>query len=94
MTDPDPRLRFRIYVEGEIADEEWIDTTAPGRQDAVDALMARQLDIAHAAQADGELWMVEVFDPEQPEHQAYARFGTDKRGMILPIQTVRLPGMN
>jgi len=83
----DPRLRFRIWVDGRLRDEAWIDTTDPGRQAKVEAVQLRQAGIARQASEDKLLWMSEVYDPAQPDNTAYIRWGTDKAGMVAPMET-------
>jgi hypothetical protein len=76
------RLRLRVYVDGEIADETWLPGDVPNAgKDAGH----RHRAITDAANAAGKLWLVELYDPAEPEETAYMRYGTDRRGMVLPL---------
>jgi hypothetical protein len=90
----DPRLRFRMWVGGHLVCDGWVDTSQPGAQQQVDTIQAGQLERAEAASAAGARWLIEVYNPEAPEDQAYLRFGTDKAGMHdpHPMTEVPLPG--
>lgn len=77
-------LRFRLYVERRVVAEAWVHLSDGFEQRAADVgddqnRLARQADDA------GLLWHVEVYDPALPADRAYARLGTDKGAMILPI---------
>jgi hypothetical protein len=82
----DPRLRFRVYVAGEIVAEDWVDASKPSAQEDVNAALAAHQDLVDDAEADGLLWLVEIHDPEREGDDAYIRFGTDKRRMTEPVQ--------
>jgi hypothetical protein len=74
---PADSLRFRLYVAGELVDEQWAAENGP-------ELAAGHQRIAEQADAAGKLWLVEVFNPDEPEDAAYFRFGTDTGGMVAP----------
>lgn len=75
------KLRFRLYLDGEIVIEEWI---AVNDQEAIELAPGRHA--SEAAKHPEKEWMIEVFDPDAPEDEAYARFGSDKEGMVMPLQ--------
>jgi hypothetical protein len=53
-TDPDdPRVRFRLYVEGACIDEAWIDVSIPGWQDEGDIVGEAHAALARAAMGLG-----------------------------------------
>jgi hypothetical protein len=81
--EPQPmRLRLRVWVDGELADETWLPGDVPhAGKDAGH----RHRALTEAADAAGKLWLVELFDPSEPETTAYMRYGTDRRGMVLPL---------
>jgi hypothetical protein len=70
-------LRFRVWVDGKLTLEEWIDDP-----EKADPAAGRH---AVAALASGKPWLVEIFDPDLPEEEAYIRFGSDPAGMVEPI---------
>lgn len=74
-----PRARFRLYVEGIVVDEEWIDKASHA-----DRCAQRQIMLARAAHKAGRKWIAEMFDPNAPTDQAYMRFGTDRSRMLRP----------
>ena len=79
----DPRLRFRIWIGGRLTVEQWVDVfelTVP---------MLAQMQADHVAAVDranaaGLAWMIEVYDPAEPDQVAYFRFGTDRDAMVQP----------
>lgn len=79
MTDCDPRLRFRLWVDGELVDETWIDASSPDRDQLVDAMGRRHKALTDSADEGGRRWLAEVHDPAAPEAEASVRFGTDDR---------------
>jgi hypothetical protein len=89
----DPRLRLRLYIDGIVLDQVWIDTTSPTAQQQIDSTQRRHAALADKADARGERWMAEVYDPAAPADNAYLRFGTDPDGMIEPreVHTLDLP---
>ena len=84
MTD-DPRLRFRIWVDAHLVDEVWLNSSDPADRARVPEVRDAHLAIAEAADKDGLLWLVEVYDPALPDDVAYQRIGTDTRGMTAPV---------
>jgi hypothetical protein len=78
-------LRFRLWVAGVLEAEQWIDVDAVGMEGQVDAVRDAHAALAAAADERGALWLAEVYNPEEPEHNAYFRFGTDPEGMIDPL---------
>ena len=85
MTTPDSRLRIRLWIDGALIDEAWIDSLNPEAPAQTSALTAVHSQLAELADAHGIPWLTEVYDPEAPEGQAYLRIGTDKAGMVQPI---------
>jgi hypothetical protein len=83
-----PRLRMRVYVDGEVAREDWIGagSTIDGAQ-----LAAEHADITEAAAARGSVWQVEIYDPTAPDGEQYHRYGTDQAGMVLPMAIIPGP---
>ena len=81
----DPRLRFRLYLAGQLTDETWIDVGATDADATADATSARHRAAADAAESEGFTWMIEVFDPAAPPGTGYLRIGTDTCGMIAPV---------
>lgn len=80
----DPRLRFRIWIDATLWLEHWLDTSNPDAEQIVDDMRAQHEQIANQADERGSAWLIEVYDPDQPEEHAYVRFGTDRRGMVDP----------
>ena len=79
------QLRFRVWVGGELVREDWL----PG------VLMGAGGDLARAhgklatdADAAGEPWLVEIYDPAEPADEGYIRFGSDTAGMVCPVAVV------
>lgn len=89
----DSRLRFRVYIGGELADEHWLDALAPGAAGQMAAVRARHLALTEDAAEAGEPWLVEVFDPGEAGDRAYIRLGTDTEGMLdpLPLEDLEPP---
>jgi hypothetical protein len=83
--DPDTRLRLRLWIDGALIDEAWIDSIDPEARAKVEAVSAVHTHLAELADAHGVPWLTEVYDPAQPEDQAYIRVGTDRDGMVAPI---------
>ena len=72
------QLRFRVWVGGEMVREDWLPGAHP--------LAGEDLALEHAglvteAEARGERWLVEVYDPDAPAEEGYMRFGSDTAGM-------------
>ena len=80
----DPRIRFRLYVAGELVDEVWFDVSNPDVDALADRARDRHTAMALEADAAGQLWMVEIYNPAASAESAYMRFGTDADGMIDP----------
>ncbi len=78
-------LRFRLHVERRVVAEAWV-TLEPDWHQRAAAVGAEQSELARQASAAGLVWHVEVFDPALPPDRAYARFGTDKGAMVIPIE--------
>lgn len=89
----DPRLRFRIYVDGQLAAETWLDCLDADASELAGFAAEIHAEITNAADRAGRKWLTEVYDPDQPEDRAYLRFGTDTRGMTepRPVETIHLP---
>jgi hypothetical protein len=83
------RLRFRVYVGGHIAVEDWLPTSPDGEigPDGAELAKAHRA-VCDQAEAEGKRWLVELYDPSEPEEDAYMRFGTDTGGMVLPIAVI------
>jgi hypothetical protein len=77
-------LRFRLYVDRRIAAEAWVTLDAGFEQRAAQ-VGDEQNALARKADEAGLLWHVEVYDPALPPDRAYARLGTDKGAMIIPV---------
>ena len=82
----DSRLRLRLYVDGQLADETWLDVRDREQatiQSAITTLVYRAA--TDAADERGVPWLVEVHDPDEHAPAPYLRFGTDTRGMVAPL---------
>ncbi len=85
MTRPStPFLRFRIFVGRKLQDETWVNVTSPPAE--IREIQAKHVTLVIQAQILGLPWLVEVYDPDLPEPYAYARYGTDTRGMTDPTE--------
>lgn len=85
MIDPeDPRMRFRLWIAGQLVDETWVDASNPDAERIIHALRQRHIDLANEATAEDRPWLAEYYDPAKPEHEAYVRFGDDAEGMVDP----------
>jgi hypothetical protein len=80
----DPRLRHRLWINATLVDETWLDASAFDADAEADAVIEQYRRITAIADTRGLPWLVELYDPAEPEDQAYSRMGTDKRGMIDP----------
>lgn len=80
----DPRARFRLFVNGVLVDEAWIDVNNPDVGRHADTIKDRHARLAQAADDAGKVWMAESFDPALPEDMAYNRMGTDASMMVDP----------
>ena len=81
----DPRLRFRLFVGGQLIDQVWLNADNPADHDRIDEVRDRHDALSVQADADGLPWMVEVYDPALHDREAYLRFGTDTDGMVQPL---------
>jgi hypothetical protein len=79
-----PMLRARMYVGGELRDEQWLDVSDPGHEEATDELLRRHLDLAERSTAAGLSWLLEMYDPGLPAGLRYLRLGTDATRMANP----------
>jgi hypothetical protein len=84
VTGDDPRLRFRVYVEGDVLDEQWLDASNPDSERQMDGLLSRHAEAVECAEAAGFRWQVEIYDPAKSDDIAYTRYGTDLDGMANP----------
>lgn len=80
----DPRMRLRLWVDAELVDETWIDCGNPDAEKHFDALMDRYERTTLAVHQMDRPWLIELYDPARPEHEAYTRFGSDTAGMTDP----------
>jgi hypothetical protein len=83
-THPDNRLRLRLWIGGELRDEVWITADDPGALTKATLTGSVHIAAVERAEAAGSRWLVEVYDPDAPEGEAYLRFGTDTAGMVAP----------
>lgn len=82
----DPRLRLRLYVDGELADETWLDATDQSADDITTATARMHASACQAAEAAGLEWRIEVYDPEAPGQLRILTIGTDITGPgTLPL---------
>lgn len=74
------RLRFRIYVDGKIADESWVGEGP----DTVDGgwLGERHRLMCQLAEATGRTWVLEVFDPTDGTYERIGP-GTDQQSDLI-----------
>jgi hypothetical protein len=82
--DAHDALRLRFWIGGQLRDEVWIDASDPRSAELAEFCATYHADQADMASAAGLPWLVEVYNPELAEDQAYIRFGTDQAGMIAP----------
>lgn len=71
------RRRLRFWFGGRLRDEVWLDASHGDHAELAEMTGAYHVRLAEAAEAVGQPWMVEVFDPAAPEATAYMRYGTD-----------------
>lgn len=90
-TGDDDRLRLRLFVGGQLADEAYIAADDPDAPDLIATVTGRLQNAAQAAQAEGQPWMMEAFDPTAPVGSAYVRVGTDSTMMRRPVATWWFP---
>jgi len=81
--NPETSLRFRIFVGGRLTLEQWIDAADPASGDLAAATADLHATACTQADAAGQTWQLEVFDPAVPD--VLLRIGTDTTGMILPL---------
>lgn len=84
--DAHDALRLRFWIGGQLRDEVWIDASDPNAGDLAEYCSTYHAAQAELADAAGVGWLVEVYNPELAEDQAYIRFGTDPDGIVAPIR--------
>lgn len=89
MTCRHDRLRFRLWVGGILAREDWLPGATLDGDRWILGVAARD---APEATARGESWLVEVYDPDEIPDERYLRFGSDHAGMVLPVAVVAMIG--
>lgn len=72
-------LRFRIYVDDELVDEEWIGR--PGDRADPELLARWQGTICRDASIKGKSWRLEVYEPDSDSSMW---FGSISMGMVMP----------
>lgn len=85
MSD-DPRLRFRIWIEGKLIDEAWISVEEAGAEHQFAAIMGGHMALVETATNHGSMWLIECYDPAKPRDEAYLRIGSDTEGMVAPME--------
>lgn len=85
MIGGDSRLRFRVWINTHLVEEVWLDVEDEHDRGRVQRVRDRHLALAADADTAGRPWLIEIYDPAQPEERAYLRFGTDRAGMVHPI---------
>src|SRR3954470_6185399 len=85
MSRPGEGLRFRVFLDGEIHVEEWLD-----EQDDIAAAQMRHAE--EASKYPDKKFMIEIFDPDAPEEEAYVRFGSSPDDMVMPMMAMVYPG--
>lgn len=85
MSEEDPRLRFRVWIAGRLVEQVWIDATNPDAASHSEAVQARHAALVAEAERCDQPWLIEIYDPSKPEHEAFLRIGTDTAGMVDPI---------
>jgi hypothetical protein len=84
----DPRLVFRLYIEGRKVAEDIIDVSSgpPALADAVDRVRTSHAVRARRAHAAGIPWLAEVYDPGHSCGAGrWLRWGTDTSLMHDPL---------
>lgn len=81
---PPSALRFRVWIDGTLADETVIDTGEPNAKRLAGRASSRHQVLAAEAERDGRRWLIEIYDPAKPVLEAFTRFGTDRAGMVDP----------
>jgi hypothetical protein len=83
--DPhNPWIRDRLFVQGTLVDEAWINCSRPDFEAVSQAVMEKHQRLAMAALDHGLPWLNELYDPSMPEDDAYVRFGTDRSMCVEP----------
>jgi hypothetical protein len=78
-------LRLRLWIGGVLRDTTWIDAGDPNAAAKMDLTTVAHNAAVERANAAGQAWMIEVWDPEMPRDEAFLRFGTDAAGMTMPV---------
>lgn len=76
-------LTLRFFIDGQLVDEQLVTDLETGNRVAEDH-EAR----ASAAEANGQVWLAEIEDPDGPADSRCVRFGTDLDRMTNPVATV------
>lgn len=85
---PTPRLRMRLFVGRVMIDECWLPQTLPH------VAGTRHRAICAAAEAMGDQWMLELFDPDEPDPEAaYMRIGSAASLMVRPVPVDQWPNL-
>lgn len=74
------KVRVRFYLNGELVDEAWMYD-----EGKVQIISLDHLNRAKRAEAAGQVWMLEFYDPYMFGDHAYLRMGTDEQAMINPF---------
>jgi hypothetical protein len=77
-------LRLRLWIDGQLRDQVWINAGDPDAAARIDRATTTHDAAVDQANALGLPWMIEVWNPELPEAEAFLRFGTDDGGMVAP----------
>lgn len=85
MDSHESRVRFRVWIDGQLVDELWVDARDSTRLHRVEQVWQRHQDLVGKAEADGRPWAIEIYDPSRPEDQAL-RFGTDGTAIKGPTR--------
>ena len=83
----DPRLRFRVFIDGELTAEAWLDCSAEDAEAQLDSFKAKHARLTEWARECGLPWTVEVYDPDQPPGEGYVRFGWSPP--FRPVRTIQ-----
>lgn len=81
---PDNRLRLRLFIDSRLADEVWLNADDPHAPAKAERTALAHTAAADQADADGQPWMTEVYDPAADPDRAYLRIGTDTSLMEDP----------
>lgn len=86
MTDDyDTRLRFRLYIDGRLSAEQWINVDDPDCMSHYEAIEQTFHTASSLADLAGAVWCVEHYDPAKPPAEAYTRIGSDTGMMRDPL---------